>query len=158
MLNWRGVMVFALSLLGFLLSFDSADAFLAYVSNEKGNSISVIDTEKMETITTIKTGQRPRGIEVSRDGKFVFVALGDDDVIQVFDTRTRNDAGGLPSGADPEQFPLDPAGNLLTVPKKNDPMETAIVLGNRPPLGQKLVGSHPQGRPVAPHSKALIVH
>jgi len=56
MLNWRGVAVFVLSVLGSLLSFDSADAFLAYVSNEKGNSISVIDTDKMETIATIKTG------------------------------------------------------------------------------------------------------
>ncbi len=52
----------------------TAFAFLAYVSNEKGNSISVIDTDKMETIATIKTGQRPRGIEVSRDGKLVYVA------------------------------------------------------------------------------------
>ena len=92
------------------LPFDSAFAFLAYVSNEKGNSISVIDTDKMETVATIKTGQRPRGIEVTRDGKFVFVAVGDDDKIQVFDTKTRDDAGELPSGPDPEQFMLDPAG------------------------------------------------
>src|SRR5471032_1662365 len=108
MFNRRGIAVFGLSLFGLLLQLDSDDAFLAYVSNENGNSISVIDTDKMETVATIKTGQRPRGIEVSRDGKFVFVALGDDDVIQVFDTKTRNDAGSLPSGADPEHFVLDP--------------------------------------------------
>jgi YVTN family beta-propeller protein len=83
MFDRRWIAVFGLSLLGLSLTFDSADAFLAYVSNEKGNTISVIDTDKMETVATIKTGQRPRGIEVSRDGKFVFVALGDDDVIQV---------------------------------------------------------------------------
>ena len=71
-------------------SVDPARAFLAYVSNEKGNSISVIDTDKMETIATIKTGQRPRGIEVSRDGKLVYVALGDDDIIQIIDTKSLN--------------------------------------------------------------------
>src|SRR6202453_4015160 len=65
-----------------------ASAFLAFVSNEKGNSISVVDTDKMETVATIPTGQRPRGIALSRDGKFVFVALGDDDTIQIFDTKT----------------------------------------------------------------------
>src|SRR5271165_6419294 len=104
MFKRRGIAVFGLSLFGLLLKFDSASAFLPYVSNEKGNSISVVDTDKMETVATIKTGQRPRGIEVTRDGKFVFVALGDDDSIQVFDTKTRNDAGELPSGPDPEQF------------------------------------------------------
>ena len=88
MLDLRLPAVLGLSLLGLSLSAGSAFAFLAYVSNEKGNSISVIDTDKMETIATIKTGQRPRGIEVSRDGKLVYVALGDDDIIQVFDAKT----------------------------------------------------------------------
>ena len=68
MLALRWIAVTGLSLAALLVSFDSAFAFLAYVSNEKGNSISVIDTDKMETVATIKTGQRPRGIEVTRDG------------------------------------------------------------------------------------------
>jgi PQQ-dependent catabolism-associated beta-propeller protein len=156
MVNWRGIAVFGLSLSGCLLTLDPADAFLAYVSNEKGNSISVIDTDKMETVATIKTGQRPRGIEVSRDGKFVFVALGDDDVIQVFDTKTRNDAGELPSGADPEQFTLDPAGKILYVANENDAMVTVIDVEKRTALGQILVGTEPEGMAVSPDSKVLI--
>ena len=40
-------------------------AFTAYVSNEKGNSVSVDDTATMETTATIKTGERPRGIAVN---------------------------------------------------------------------------------------------
>ena len=91
MFDVRWTAVLGLSLLGLSLSAGSASAFLAYVSNEKGNSISVIDTDKMETVATIKTGQRPRGIEVSRDGKLVYVALGDDDMIQVFDAKTFNE-------------------------------------------------------------------
>ena len=62
-----------------------AGAYVAFVSNEKGNSISVVDLDKMATMAEIPTGQRPRGIGVSRDGKYVFVAVGDDDTIQVFD-------------------------------------------------------------------------
>src|ERR1700748_4008397 len=100
MRNLREIAITGFCLLGFLLSCDPALAFLAYVSNEKGNSISVVDTDKMETVATIKTGQRPRGIEVTRDGKFVFVALGDDDTIQVFDTKSRSDAGSVHTGPD----------------------------------------------------------
>jgi len=40
MFDLRWIVVLGLSLVGFLLSFDSALAFRAYVSNEKGNSVS----------------------------------------------------------------------------------------------------------------------
>ena len=79
MVDLRLTVVSASLCLAFPASSDSALAFRAYVSNEKGNTVSVIDTDKMEVIATVKTGQRPRGIEVSRDGKFVYVAVGDDD-------------------------------------------------------------------------------
>jgi len=156
MFDLRPMTVTGLSLFGLLVSFNPALAFLAYVSNEKGNTISVVDTDKMETVATIKTGQRPRGIEVTRDGKFVLVALGDDDKIQVFDTRTRDDAGDLPSGADPEQFTLDPAGKFLYVANENDSMVTIIDMAKRAAIGQISVGTEPEGMAVSPDSKVLI--
>ena len=51
-----------------------AGAFTAYVSNEKSNTVSVIDTDKFQVVKTIKVGQRPRGIELTKDGKFLLVA------------------------------------------------------------------------------------
>src|SRR5215472_9123163 len=92
-----------------------ADAYLAYVSNEKGNTVSVIDTAKLEVVRTIKVGQRPRGITLTRDGKFVLVCVGDDDTIEMIDTATHEIVATLPSGPDPEQFTLDPAGKILYV-------------------------------------------
>ena len=65
-----------------------AAAFTAYVSNEKGNSISVIDTDTKEVVKTIKTGNRPRGITISHDGKFIYVCVSDDDTIEVIDAKT----------------------------------------------------------------------
>src|SRR5215831_19244998 len=87
-----------------------ADAFTAYVSNEKGNTVTVIDTTRFEAVKTVKVGQRPRGIEVSRDGKLLLVAVGDDDTIQMIDTATLEIVGNLPSGPDPELFIQDPTG------------------------------------------------
>ena len=65
-----------------------ATATTAYITNEKGNSISVIDLDKLEVTRTVKTGQRPRGISLSKDDALMFVALGDDDTISVIDTKT----------------------------------------------------------------------
>ena len=39
-----------------------AHAYKVYISNEKDNSISVIDSEKLEVVATWKVGRRPRGI------------------------------------------------------------------------------------------------
>src|ERR1700692_3666383 len=79
-----------------------AGAFVAYVSNEKSNTVSVIDTDKWAVIKTIKVGQRPRGIEFTKDGKFVLVAVGDDDTIQMIDTGSVEGTDTLPPGPHPE--------------------------------------------------------
>src|SRR5215471_12484926 len=97
-----------------------AEAFTAYVSKEKGNTVTGMDTRRFEAVKTIKVGQRPRGIEVTRDGKFLLVAVGDDDTIQMIDTATHEIVGSLPSGPDPELFIQDPAGKLLYVANEND--------------------------------------
>ena len=42
-----------------------------YVSNEKGNSITVIDAATLKVVATWPIGRRPRGSVLSRDGKFL---------------------------------------------------------------------------------------
>src|SRR5947207_14154643 len=95
---------------GLALAAAPAHAFIAYVSNEKSNTVSVIDTESWTVTKTIKVGQRPRGIEFTRDGKFVMVAVGDDDTIQLIDAKTQSVVDSLPSGPDPERVAQDAAG------------------------------------------------
>ena len=58
-------------------------AFTAYVTNEKGNSVSVIDSATMAVTATWKVGRRPRGVTLSKDGKELFVCASDDDRIDV---------------------------------------------------------------------------
>src|SRR5260370_24054809 len=66
-----------------------AGAVMAYVSNEKSNTVSVIDTDTWAVTKTIKVGQRPRGIEFTRDGRFVRVSVVDDITIQFIDAATQ---------------------------------------------------------------------
>src|SRR5262245_62727442 len=123
------------SLLCVLLA-GSAGAFTAYVSNEKSNTVSVIDTDKFQVVKTIKVGQRPRGIALTKDGKFILVAVGDDDTIQVIDIRTHEIVATLPSGPDPELFTQDQTGKILYVANENDNTVTIIDLERRVPLGE----------------------
>ncbi len=133
-----------------------AHAFIAYVSNEKSNTVSVIDTDNWTVTKTIKVGQRPRGIEFTRDGKFVMVAVGDDDTIQVIDAKTQSVVDSLPSGPDPELFAQDAAGKILYVANENDNTVTVIDLEKRARLGDIQVGVEPEGMTISPDGKTLI--
>ncbi|MGH6920084.1 MAG: beta-propeller fold lactonase family protein, partial [Geminicoccaceae bacterium] len=78
-----------------------AEALEIFVSNEKGNSISIIDGDTLELIETVPVGNRPRGIAISRDGRYLYICASDDDTIEVLETETREVLGHLPSGPDP---------------------------------------------------------
>ena len=49
--------------------------YLVYVTNETSGDLSIIDPVKMEVITTVPLGKRPRGIHASPDRKTIYVAL-----------------------------------------------------------------------------------
>jgi PQQ-dependent catabolism-associated beta-propeller protein len=133
-----------------------AAASVAYVSNEKSNTVSVIDTAKWEVVKTIKVGQRPRGIAFTKDEKFVLVAVGDDDTIQMIDTTTQEIVDTLPSGPDPELFVQDPAGRFLYVANENDNTVTIIDMERRARLGDVQVGVEPEGMGMSPDGKILV--
>ena len=65
----------------FVLLAGPALAVDAFVTNEKGNSVTVLDLDRLTVRKTIPVGQRPRGVVASPDGKIVYVALGDDDMV-----------------------------------------------------------------------------
>ena len=46
-------------------------AATAYVSNEKDNTLSVIDLAKQEVVQTLKVGMRPRGLALSHDNRLL---------------------------------------------------------------------------------------
>src|SRR5712692_3171974 len=128
----------------FILLGAQASAFTAYVSNEKSNTISVIDIDKFAVVRTIKVGQRPRGIDLTKDGKFILVAVGDDDTIQMIDTSTYEVVATLPSGPDPELFIQDPIGKILYVANENDNTVTIIDIETRQIVANVLVDARPR--------------
>ena len=84
----------------------AAEARTIYVSNEKGNSISIVDGDTLELVQEVPVGERPRGIALSPDGKFLYICASDDDTVEILDTETLEIVGKLPSGPDPEVIVL----------------------------------------------------
>ena len=155
----KGSMMWRRTILGTCLALvpaAEAAAYKAYVSNEKSNTISVIDTAAWKVVETIKVGQRPRGIAFTKDQKYVLVAVGDDDTIQMIDTASNRIVDTLPSGPDPELFIDDPTGKILYVANENDNTVTIIDIERRARLGDVEVGVEPEGMGLSPDGKILV--
>lgn len=124
-----------------------AEAGRAYVSNEDGETVSVLDTDRAELIATIAVGKRPRGLKVSHDGSRLYAAVSgapkcpptvpeDEcaklkhdlvaDGIAVIDTATLKVITVLKGGSDPEQFDMSADGRRLFV--ANEDVATVSVL------------------------------
>jgi YVTN family beta-propeller protein len=74
-----------------------ADSSIGFSSDENGGTVSVIDAQKHRVISTLKIPQpksskippRPMGVDLSPDGKWLFVGLGRAEAVAVIDTSTR---------------------------------------------------------------------
>lgn len=133
-----------------LLAAGHAVASTAWVSNEKDNSLSLIDMQTLQVTDTLKVGQRPRGLLLSHDNKLLYICASDSDRVQVMDVATRKIIKELPSGKDPEQFALHPNNRWLYVSNEDDALVTVIDTETAKVLGQINVGVEPEGMAVSP--------
>jgi PQQ-dependent catabolism-associated beta-propeller protein len=145
-----GALVFAVGLA------TPASAYRVYVSNEKDNTVTVVDSTTMEVVHTIDVGQRPRGITISHDGKFIYLCASDDDTIEIIDTTTNRIVGSLPSGPDPELFVLSPDGKTLYVANEDDNLVTVIDLDSKSVVAEIPVGVEPEGMGISPDGKTMV--
>jgi YVTN family beta-propeller protein len=121
-------------------------SFQVYVSNERGNSVTVIDGTSFKALTTFPVGKRPRGIHASPDGKLVYVALS-----------------GTPVEAPPQ---LDAKGNPIFTDKGDDDEAKSdksadgigvIDVATRKMLRKIKVGSDPEEFDISADGKQLVV-
>jgi YVTN family beta-propeller protein len=133
-----------------------AAAYTVYVSNEKGNSVTVLDSATLEVLETIPVGQRPRGIMLTNDDKYLLVCASDDATVQVVDVATREIVGDLPSGPDPELLNLHPSGSPVYIANEDDNLLTVIDLAEKKVLAEVEVGVEPEGVGIV-SSKTVVV-
>jgi len=155
-----------------------AHAARAYVSNEDGHSVSVIDTAQQSVIGTIEVGKRPRGVQLSRDGSRLYVAVSGKpkcpptmpdaqcdklahdfsaDGIAVVDTRSLKVLRLLPAGSDPERFDLSRNGQRLYVANEDSATASVIDVPSAAVLNRIPVGREPEGVRVSPRGAWVAV-
>ena len=150
----------------------------AYVSNEDGNSVSVIDTQRGAVIATIDVGKRPRGMKLDRAGKRLFVAVSglpkcpptvpdeecaklerdmNADGIAIVDTASHKVLRVLAAGSDPEQFDLSADETRLFVANEDTGRASVVDIASGKIVAAIPVGAEPEGVVVAPDGKSVLV-
>ncbi|MEL6618267.1 MAG: YVTN family beta-propeller repeat protein [Pseudomonadota bacterium] len=127
-----------------------------WISNEKDDTVSVIDIETLEVVRTIDVGERPRGITFSKDYSVLYLCASDSDTVQVIDPETGRVLHELPSGEDPEQFVLHPDDRHLYIANEDDAITTVVDTETRTVVAQIDVGIEPEGMAVSPDGKIAI--
>lgn len=140
----------------FFLVVESSYANFAYITNEKDNTVSVVDVEKMKVVTTTPVGQRPRGIILSNDSKLVIICASDDDRVEVRDAKTMKLKYHLPSGPDPELLVLSPDDNYLYIANEDDAMVTVVDMQDKMIIDDIPVGVEPEGMGLTNDGKVLV--
>ncbi len=98
---------------------------MVFVSNEKSNTISVLDGDH-RVVETIETCARPRGMHFSADRTKFYVGCADDDQIAVYDVASQKLMGRIRGVEEPETFDLHPNGRHLYISNEEDATATVF--------------------------------
>jgi PQQ-dependent catabolism-associated beta-propeller protein len=167
------VVLFCLCLVG---CHKKPDPKLVYVSAEGSGEVIVVDPEFASVQARIPVGKRPRGLKISRDGRYLYVALSGSprggpnidetklppadrsaDGIGVVDLVGRKLIRTLPSGQDPESFDLSKDGKTLYVSNEETAELTVLDLESGKIVRRVPVGKEPEGVSVRPDGKVVYV-
>jgi YVTN family beta-propeller protein len=149
-----------------------------YVSNEDGETVTVLDAQRDEVVATVPVGKRPRGMKLNLDGSRLYVAVSglpkcppsvpdqecaklkrdvNADGIAIIDTATLKVTGLLKSGSDPEQFDLSRDGKRLFISNEDSAQVSVLDTVNGSIVATIPVGHEPEGVRTSPNGKWVVV-
>lgn len=127
-----------------------------FVTNEKGDSVSVINGSTLEVEATVEIGERPRGIGLSPDGSELYVAVSEENKIKVIDPASLKILREFEAGSDPETFAVHPNGNIYI--SNEDEAKASVIDPKTGTLITEIkVGLEPEGVAISPDGKRVIV-
>ncbi len=102
-----------------LVAADLANAGQIFVSNERDNTVTVLDMDTLKVIKVIPTGKRPRGIIITPDYKEVIVCIGDDNRLDIIDAEKLEVVKSYPASVQIRSCsPSTPRANASTWPTR----------------------------------------
>lgn len=117
---------------------------LIFVSLERGNQVVVLNPD-LTVKTKIDTSRRPRDMHFNKDHSLLYVACGDDDVIDVIDIATLQVVDSIPTGPSPEMFTFSPDESRIYVSNEEDSVMEMIDVASKTVVERVPTGAEPEG-------------
>src|SRR6266550_7528548 len=137
---------------------------LAYITNERDGTITVIDISSDMVVSTIKVGARPRGIRLGPDHKTIWVALSyptnesqGEDKIAIIDTDSEKVIGKYDAGTDPEQFVVNRDGTRLYIANEDAGTASVTDIKANHVIAAMPVGLEPEGVALSPDGRWVYI-
>lgn len=116
-----------------------------FVSNQRGNTVSVLDGRTFSVIKTLPVGDRPQAMAFSADRTQIFVVAGRGDRLDVIDVAGLAVIGTLPAGEYPEMLAVHPNGEIVYVTNEESATVSVVDLATRAIARQIKVSAEPEG-------------
>lgn len=133
------------ALLAFAETAQAAGTGRIFVSDEKGNALTVLNDKDYSLVATVKMPRRPRGMLFSPDHKLLYVACGGSNLIAILDVATLKVVERIEGIPDPETFDLDAAGKHLYISNEDNGELTELDLATKKPVRSFKIGLEPEG-------------
>jgi len=127
-----------------------------YVSSEKDDALTMIDTATLAIKGTVPTCKRGRHLQLTPQRELM-LACSDSGVADVIDPATNKSVRRIPLGDDPEAFDLSPDGKTIYVSSEDDAAAVFIDAASGKKVKEVKVGQEPEGVKVSADGKLLYV-
>jgi len=128
-----------------------------WVSNEKDNTITVIDAGTLALRASIATCKRPRHMQFVPGTRQVLVACGESHAADLIDAATAKPIRRVPLGDDPEAFDFSPDGKTLYVSNEDEGALSFVDLASGKLLKSVPVGKEPEGVRASTDGKTVYI-
>jgi YVTN family beta-propeller protein len=110
----------AASVIGFADHADHGTTTRVYVTNSKGDDVTVIDPATMKVVGSIKVGDNPHGLITSPDRRTLYVSVEGTDELVAVDIATNQVKSRAKVGRAPNEVSITRDGRYVFVPLRND--------------------------------------
>ena len=152
-----------------------------YVANEGANTVSVLDAASFKTLANVRVGKMPHNVQVSPDGKVVWVtnngepdqvadtsankgmaksdhdAMGKPGAVWAIDTSSDAVVAKVPVGMHPAHVVVSPDGRFAYVTNSGDNTVSVIDTSAQRLVATIPVGQFPHGLRISPDGKQVYV-
>jgi len=135
---------------------EAAGTGYLFVSNERSNNVLVFDPAKdYAVIKDIKTSRRPRDMHFNHDHTLLYVACGEDDVIDIIDVATLEVVDHIPTARSPEMFVFNKDETELYVSNEENSTVQIISIKDKIIVNEIPTGAEPEGVILSEDEKTL---